>query len=407
MRAAALLAAAVLSLPAFAEDIYDLLLKNAHVIDPKNQRNGRLDVAISSGKIAKVAPGIPSAHARQVVDLGDYYLTPGLIDIHAHFNSEGDAHSLNPDHNALRNGVTTAVDAGSSGWKTFEDFKAHVIDHAKVRLLAWVNIVGPGMAGGKIENDPAQMDAEAAARVALKYPQLIVGIKTAHFQPATWDAVDRAVKAAELSKTIVMVDFQNKPARPYSELILKHLRPGDIHTHVYAKGIPQLDAQKKLQPYMAEARKRGVLFDVGHGGGSFWFRIAAPAIRQGFLPDTLSTDLHKHSIMLPRSTMTNVMSKFLALGLTLEQVIERGTVNPAKAIRRPDLGGIDEGGPADLAVLEIRKGDFAFLDSGHAKLTADKEIRCVLTVRDGQIVWDSQGLSVPDWRNAGPYSNFK
>jgi dihydroorotase len=204
-----------------------------------------------------------------------------------------------------------------------------------------------------------------------------------------------------------MVDFQNKPTRPYSELILKHLRPGDIHTHVYAKGIPQLNAQKKLEPYMLEGRKRGVLFDVGHGGGSFWFRIAVPAIQQGFLPDTLSTDLHKRSIMLPRSTMTNVMSKFLAMGLTLDQVIERSTANPAKAIRRPELGSLEEGGIADVAILEVRKGQFALLDSGHAKLTTDKEIRCVLTVRDGAIVWDSEGLSRPDWRNAGPYSNFK
>ena len=396
-----------LAAPSGAQEIYDILLKGGHVIDPKNRRNERLDIAIRAGKVRKVAPAIPSAHARRVVNVSDYYVTPGLIDIHAHFNAEGDAHSLNPDHNALRNGVTTAVDAGSSGWKTFEPFKREVIDRSKTRVLAFLNIVGPGMAGGKIENDPAQMDAEAAAKVALKYPETIVGIKTAHFQPATWDAVDRAVKAAELSKTIVMVDFQNKPDRPYSDLILKHLRPGDIHTHLYARGIPQLDAQKKVQGYMLEARRRGVLFDVGHGGGSFWFRIAVPAIQQGFLPDTLSTDLHKRSIMIPRSTMTNVMSKFLAMGLTLEQIVERATINPAKAIRRPELGSIEEGGTADLAVLEVRKGQFAFLDSGHAKLTTDKEIRCVLTVRNGDVVWDTAGLSLTDWREVGPYSNFK
>jgi dihydroorotase len=251
------------------------------------------------------------------------------------------------------------------------------------------------------------MDAEAAAKMVQKYPQTIVGIKTAHFQPPTWDAVDRAVKAAELSKTIVMVDFHPKPGRGYRELILEHMRPGDIHTHFYGRLTPQLDAQKKVQDYMWEARKRGVLFDVGHGSGSLWFRIAVPAIKQGFLPDTISTDIHKSSIMLPRATLTNVMSKFLAMGLTLEQVIERSTINPAKAIRRADLGSIEEGGIADIAVLEMRKGPVAFLDSGHGKLTADRELRCVLTIRNGNVVWDSEGLSLTDWQDAGPYSNFK
>jgi dihydroorotase len=263
------------------------------------------------------------------------------------------------------------------------------------------------MYGRDVEDNLAELDAEAAARVALKYPQTIVGIKTAHFQLATWDAVDRAVKAAELSKSIVMVDFHPKPGRGYRELILQHMRPGDIHTHVYGRLTPQLDEQKNVQAYMWEARKRGVLFDVGHGSGSLWFRIAVPAIKQGLLPDTISTDIHKNSIMLPRATMTNVMSKFLAMGLTLDHVIERSTFNPAKAIRRADLGSIEEGGIADIAVLELRKGHFAFLDSGHGKLTTDRELRCVLTVRNGKIVWDSEGLSLTDWEDAGPYSNFK
>jgi len=251
------------------------------------------------------------------------------------------------------------------------------------------------------------MDAEAAARMVRKYPKIIVGIKTAHFQPPTWDAVDRAIKAAELSKTIVMVDFSPKPGREYPDLILKHLRPGDIHTHVYGRSTPQLDEQKKLQPYMLEARKRGVLFDVGHGAGSFWFRIAAPAIEQGFLPDTISTDIHKQSIMLPRANMTTAMSKLLNIGMTIEQIIERTTVNPARVIHRPELGTLSEGAIADIAVLELPKGKFGFLDSGHGKLIGDKKLRCVLTVRNGEVVWDTEGLSLTDWTKAGPYSNFK
>jgi len=398
---------ALFTCAANAQQIYDLVLKGGHVIDPKNKRNGRLDIAISGNKVAKISPRIPAAQARQLVDVGDYYVSPGLIDIHTHFDAQGAPLNLNPDHNALRNGVTTAVDAGSSGHKNFEEFKRQVIDRSATRILAFLNIVGAGMYGGKVEDDPGEMDAEAAARTVRKYPRIIVGIKTAHFQPPTWDAVDRAVKAAELSKTVVMVDFHPKPGRGYRELVLEHMRPGDIHTHFYGRLTPQLDDQKKVQAYMWEARRRGVLFDVGHGSGSLWFRIAVPAIQQGFVPDTLSTDIHKDSIMLPGATMTNVMSKFLAMGLTLDQVIERSTVNPAKAIRRPDLGSIEEGGVADLAVLELRKGQFAFLDSGHGKLTTDKALRCVLTVRDGEVVWDTEGLSLGDWKEAGPYSNFK
>lgn len=405
--ASVLVGFALLVSSASAAEIYDLLLKNGHVIDLKNKRNGRLDIAIIGNKIARVGENLPSAHARTVVDLSQYYVTPGLIDIHTHFDAQGAELNLNPDHNALPSGVTTAVDAGSSGWKNFESFKRKVIDRSKTRVLAFLNIVGAGMYGDQVENDVNEMDAESAARMVRKYPGNIVGIKTAHFQPATWDAVDRAVKAAELSNSVVMVDFHPKPGREYRELILQHMRPGDIHTHFYGRLTPQLDANKRVQPYMLEARKRGILFDVGHGSGSFWFRIAVPAIEQGFLPDTISTDIHKDSIMLPRANMITTMSKFLNIGLTLEQVIERSTVNPAKAIRRPELGTLSEGSAADIAVLQLEEGKFAFLDSGRGKLIGDKRLRCVLTVKDGKVVWDTEGLSLTDWSTAGPYSNFK
>ncbi len=407
MKARAILMAALVSMPASAQPIYDLLLKNGHVIDPANGRNGRFDIAITGDRIAAIGNSLRASQARQVVELSEYYVTPGLIDIHAHFDAQGAWLNLNPDHNTLRNGVTTAADAGSSGWKNFEAFKSAVIDHAKVRLLAFLNIVGAGMYGSKVEDDVAEMDPGAAARMVKKYPELIVGIKTAHFQPATWDAVDRAVQAGELSGTPVMVDFHPKPGRGYEELILKHMRPGDIHTHFYGRLTPQLDDSKKVQPYMWQARKRGVLFDVGHGSGSFWFRIAAPALKQGFLPDTISTDIHKDSIMLSRATMPNVMSKLLNLGATLEQVVERSTIRPAKAIRRPELGSLREGGIADIAVFSLDRGRFEFLDSGRGKLTGDKNLRCVLTIREGKVVWDSEGLSLTDWRDAGPYSNYK
>ena len=202
--------------------------------------------------------------------MSDYYVTPGLIDIHAHVDAQGAHLNLNPDHNALRNGVTTVVDAGSSGWKNFEKFKTETIDHSKTRVLAFVNIVRAPACTAARWRIRAEMDPAAAAHV-VKYPKIIVGIKTAHFQPATWDAVDRAVKAAELSKTIAMVDFHPKPGRGYRELILQHMRPGDIHTHFYGRLTPQLDEQKKVQPYMWEARRKACLFDVGMDWQAFGF----------------------------------------------------------------------------------------------------------------------------------------
>lgn len=386
--------------------IYDVLLKNGHVLDLKNNRNGRFDIALVKNKVARVGQDLPPAHAKIVLDVGDYYVTPGLIDIHTHFDAGGADLNLQPDHHALPNGVTTAVDAGGSGYRNFEAFKSRTIDHSKTRILAWLNIVGAGMYGAAVENDVGQMDAAACAAMVKKYPDVIVGIKTAHFQPPTWDAVDRAVEAGRLSSKPVMVDFTPKAERPYPDLILKHLRPGDIHTHFYG-GAPLFDENKKIAPYVSAARRRGVLFDVGHGAGSFLFSNAVPAIQQGFLPDTISTDIHKRSIMLPRANMTTTMSKLLNIGLTMEQVVERTTVNASDAIHRPELGHLSEGAVADIAVLEIQKGKFGFVDSGGNRFMGDRNIRCVLTIRGGKVVWDADGLSLVDWQNAGPYTNYK
>lgn len=382
---------ALLAAAAPAQDIYDVVLKGGHVIDPKNKRNGQMDIGIAGARISKIAPRIPAAQGRRVVDAGGYYVTPGLIDIHVHFDAVGAPLGLNPDHNALRHGVTTAVDAGSAGWKNFETFRTQVIDESKTRVLAFLNVAGDGVNG---------VDAEAAARIALKHPGTVVGISASRFEPA-------AFKAAELSKLPVLADLHTPPGEEYRAWMQRHLRPGDIQTHLYAGMTPPANGAGRAPSYVQEARKRGILFDVGHGSGSFLFRIAAPAIRQGFLPDTISSCLDKQSAMLPVATMTNVMSKLLALGMTLDQVIERATSIPARAIRRTDIGSLEEGGAADIAVLDLRKGQFAFLDSGHRKLMSDRAIRCVLTIRGGDVVWDTEGLSLADWKQAGPYSNFK
>lgn len=287
MRVALLLLAASLG----AQDIYDLLLKNGHVIDPKNKRNERLDIGVSKGRIVKIAKGIPAAHARRVVDASDYYVTPGLLDIQTVANAE---------HNSLRSGVTTVAT------------NAAAVEHSRVKL----------------------------------------------------------VKAP--------------PA-------------GERLTRIYGPEAPNL----------AEARKKGLLLDVAHGANGFVFRVAVPALKAGMLPDLITTDMTQASLLLPRATMSNVMSKFLAMGLTMEQVVERTTVNTAKAVHRPELGSLEVGRAADIALLELRTGRAVFIDTEHRKLTANRELRCVLTVLDGVVVWDSEGLSLTNWKDAGPYSNYK
>lgn len=379
---------------------YSLLLKGGHVIDPANGIDGVRDVGIREGKIARVAEAIPASQGEKVVDVGGRYVTPGLLDIHVHvYGYDG---WLFPDTHAFPNGVTTVVDTGGAGWKTFEHFKETVIDRCRTRVFAFLNIVGAGMLG-PVEQDVEEMKAVPAAEMIRRHPDVLIGSKTAHFQGPGWEAVDGAVEAAALSGTFAMVDFAPKPTRSYRELLLERLRSGDIHTHLYAKHIPLLDEGGKVNGYVREARERGVLFDLGHGAGSFWFRIAIPAVKQGFGPDSISTDLHKSSALIPNATMPVTMSKMLNLGMPFREVILRSTAEPARMIRRPELGTLSVGAEADVAAFRIEEGAFGFVDSGHAKMRGTRRFQCVLTVRAGQIVWDLDGLSWPDWETAGKY----
>ena len=184
------------------------------------------------------------------------------------------------------------------------------------------------------------------------------------------------------------------------------MRPDDIHTHVYAQHIPILDSNGNIADYMLEARDRGILFDLGHGAGSFWWRVAVPAIKQGFLPDTISTDLHKRSALLPNANMLTTMSKCLNMGMSLKDVLMRSTTKPAQAIHRPELGHLDINAEADIAVLDLQKGNFGFVDSGHARLQGNQKLQCIMTIRSGQIVWDPNGLSWPNWETAGEYTTI-
>src|SRR6058998_559628 len=399
---------------------YDLLLKGGHVIDPASGLDGKMDVAVSLGRIAAVEKDIPVTQAAKVVDVSGFYVTPGLIDIHYHighggaplnwFTPEARAHigPLGiPADIALQSGVTTVVDAGTAGAETFLQEKEEVIDRAKIRVLAFLNIVGNGMNGG-LEQTVDQMDTKKCAETIKKYPDILVGVKTAHYwtedpwdaEHVPWAAVDRAIECGKSANVPVMFDFWPRPDRTYADLILKKMRPGDIHTHVFAQQFPIVLEDGKLNPILQQARNRGVIFDVGHGAGSFWFRNAVRAVKQGFVPDSMSTDLHTGDFLI--LSMSNVMSKFLSMGVPLSDLIRRATVNPAHEIHRPELGTLSIGKDADIAVLEEQRGQFGYIDCGVARMDGKVKLVARMTVRAGKILYDPSGLSMVEWEKARP-----
>jgi dihydroorotase len=399
---------------------YDLVLKGGHVLDPANHIDAILDVAIAAGKIAAVTKDIPAAQAKKVIEVKGLYVVPGLIDIHYHighggapldwFTPEARQHLQPlgvPADLALASGTTTIVDAGTAGADTFLLEKEEVIDRAQVRVLAFLNIVGNGMDGG-LEQSVDQMDSKHCAETVKKYSDIIVGIKTAHYwthdpwdgEHTPWAAVDRAIACAEAARLPVMYDFWPRPERTYADLILKKARPGDIHTHVFAQQFPIIGKNGKVNPILNEARNRGIYFDVGHGQGSFWFRNAVPAVQQGFIPDSLSTDLHTGDYRTV--SMSNVISKLRAMGVPLSDLIRRSTVNPAHEIHREDLGTLSIGKEADIAVLEEQRGRFSYIDCGLAKMDADVQIVARMTIRAGRVAYDPSGLSMVEWEKARP-----
>ena len=388
---------------------YDIIIKGGHVIDPKNNINSVMDVAILNGKIAKVAVSIDAAQAPQVVNAQGLYVTPGLIDIHGHVFAGTEQNqmysngfsSVMPDGFYQRVGVTTVVDAGGSGWRDFPTFKKNIIDNSQTRVLAFLNIVGNGMRGGVIEQNTTDMDPQIAAKAAIAYKDYVVGIKVAHFTSPDFTNVDRGVAAGKLADIPVMVDFGGtKPRLSLKSLFMEHLRPGDIFTHTFGELLDTKEAivdtaKKELKPFVLDAQKRGIIFDVGYGGSSFRYSQAIPAAKSGFHPNTISTDLHISSMKGSMKDMLLVMSKFLKIGMNLQQVINASTWAPAKAINRQQLGNLSEGAIADVAILGMRKGNFGFYDLQGYKMESNEKLECEMTIFGGKIVYDLNGIVSP------------
>ena len=386
---------------------YRLLIKGGHVIDAKNSIDEVMDIAIQDNKIVHVAKNIDTLQAQQVINAKGMYVTPGLIDIHAHvfYGFDPDSYlsggtvAVLPDQSTFRSGVTTVVDAGGAGWRSFGTFKKNIIDVSKTRVLSLLNIVGEGMRGiEQYEQNVGDMDAKRTADTALAHKNDIVGFKVAHFTGSEWTPIQRGVEAGKFANMPVMIDL-NSLYFSIEELFTKYLRPGDIYTHTFiqsSRGVvdPIVDLKtRKLKPFVLEAQKKGIIFDVGFGGGSFNFNQALPALKAGFYPNTMGTDLHQGSVNGAMKDQMNVLSIFLSMGMKIPELIKASTWTPAQVIKREELGNLSPGSVADIAIISMRNGNFGLRDVAGNKYWGKQKFECEMTIRDGKIVYDLNAIA--------------
>jgi dihydroorotase len=380
---------------------YDLVIHGGTVVDPANGLHARRDVAISEGRIAAVQAHVPLGEAADVIDASDKLVVPGLVDLHVHVYWGVADLAIKPGPNDLARGATTIVDAGSAGANTYPGFRDYVIGTFPGRILAFVNISVMGQIDPSLGelHDLRYLVAERAAECAKADPGTIVGIKVRLSQeltgPNAIPALERAVEAGAAAGVPVMAHIGDSTAT--IEEVVERLRPGDIVTHAYTDrrhGI--FDDRGRVHAAALEARRRGVMFDVGHGAGSFSFRRAEAALAEGFRPDTISSDLHRFNVDGPVFDLVTTLSKFLHLGIGLDEVLAMATTAPAAAVGLGGaIGTLTPGAVADVAILDLQEGEHRFTDSFGVSVTGRQRLVAVATIRAGRRVSDGGSLEPP------------
>ena len=381
---------------------YDLLLTGGHVIDPAQGLDGPADVAFEDGRVAAIGPGLDRARAREIRSAEGRWVVPGLIDLHTHVYHHGTAISVDAERVARASGTTTCVDTGSAGACNMAGFRHHVIERSDVRIFAYVNIslVGIIQGAGLLRLPEAEnldyLDVSQCVAAVRAHRQHVVGVKVRVGRSSTGTLgaipLHLAIRAAEIAGVPVMVHIGADPP-PRIEDIVGPLRPGDIVTHCYTpKNNSPLLPDGAIRPVYPEARERGVIFDVGHGAGSFGFDTARRMLDQGFPPDVISSDVHVGSIVRPAENVLVTMSKFLCLGMPLVEVVRAATATPARVMGHPELGTLAPGAAGDATLLDIEEGPVTFLDSIGAKLDADRRLRQRGIVLRGRWWDDSAGM---------------
>ncbi|MCJ2099303.1 amidohydrolase/deacetylase family metallohydrolase [Methylobacterium sp. E-046] len=372
---------------------HDLILKGARVVDPSQNHDGICDVAFADGRVSGFGRDLPAGPGTQVRDMAGAIVTPGLIDLHTHVYWGGTSLGIDADDFCRTSGVTTSVDTGSAGPGNFAGFRSHVIERSQARILAYLHVSFAGIFGfsktimvGESE-DPRLMAPREAVEVAEANRDVIVGIKVRVGRHASGDQgtapLDIALQVAEETGLPLMAHIDEPP--PSYEQVLAMLRPGDVLTHAF-RPFPNspVTAQGAVKPALREARARGVLFDIGHGKGSFAFRTARAMLAGGFLPDTISSDVHQLCIEGPAFDQVTTMSKMLCLGMSLTDVVAASTVNAAVALKRMEYGTLKVGALGDATVLAVRDGAFDYVDTRGETLTGAQRITAEGVVLKGR-----------------------